>query len=86
MKTLFFILTTTFLFSCAKQRIAGEYEEELKLSPNFEATTTPIHVLSNNLDVNNLLGDSSKASKLLKWKPKVDINQLINEMIQSENN
>ena len=38
------------------------------------------------LDVNNLLGDSSKASKLLKWKPKVDINQLINEMIQSENN
>ena len=38
------------------------------------------------LDVNNLLGDSTKASKLLKWKPKVDINQLINEMIQSENN
>ena len=38
------------------------------------------------LDVNNLLGDSSKAYKLLKWKPKVDINQLIIEMIQSENN
>jgi GDPmannose 4,6-dehydratase len=38
------------------------------------------------LDVNNLLGDSSKAYKLLKWKPKVDINQLIIEMIQSEEN
>ena len=38
------------------------------------------------LDVNTLLGDSRKARKMLKWKPKVDINGLIDEMIFSEQN
>jgi GDPmannose 4,6-dehydratase len=38
------------------------------------------------LDVNNLLGDSKKARKKLKWKPKVNIHQLINEMIKTEYN
>ena len=36
------------------------------------------------LDVNTLLGDSRKARKLLKWKPKVDIQMLIDEMISAE--
>ena len=36
------------------------------------------------LDVNTLLGDAKKARKKLKWKPKEDINSLIDEMIQSE--
>ena len=36
------------------------------------------------LDVNTLLGDSSKAKKLLKWKPKIDIKMLIDEMIEFE--
>ena len=36
------------------------------------------------LDVVTLLGDAKKARKLLKWKPKNDINLLINEMIESE--
>tara|TARA_B100000949_G_C14205343_1_gene417833 strand:- start:6 stop:1052 length:1047 start_codon:yes stop_codon:yes gene_type:complete len=36
------------------------------------------------LDVNTLLGDSSKARKLLKWKPKININSLIKEMIDEE--
>ena len=36
------------------------------------------------LDVNTLLGDSSKARKELKWKPKIDINMLIDEMIENE--
>ncbi len=36
------------------------------------------------LDVNTLLGDSSKAKKLLKWKPKIDITMLIDEMIEFE--
>jgi len=38
------------------------------------------------LDVINLLGDSKKARKKLKWKPKVNIHQLINEMITAEYN
>ena len=36
------------------------------------------------LDVNTLLGDARKARKQLKWKPKENINSLIDEMIQSE--
>ena len=36
------------------------------------------------LDVNTLLGDSRKARKKLKWKPKVNIDMLIKEMIKAE--
>ena len=36
------------------------------------------------LDVNTLLGDAKKARKLLKWKPKENLNSLIDEMIKSE--
>ena len=36
------------------------------------------------LDVNSLLGDSKKARKKLKWKPKANINSLIDEMIDAE--
>jgi GDPmannose 4,6-dehydratase len=32
-------------------------------------------------EVNSLLGDSSKAARELKWKPKITIHQLIDEMI-----
>ena len=36
------------------------------------------------LDVNTLLGDARKARKKLKWKPKVTIDKLIQEMIEEE--
>ena len=36
------------------------------------------------IDVNKLLGDSNKARKILKWKPKYNINALIEEMISYE--
>ncbi len=36
------------------------------------------------LDVENLIGDSKKARKKLKWKPQVNIHQLIDEMIKFE--
>ena len=36
------------------------------------------------LDVNTLLGNASKARKKLSWKPKININQLIEEMISEE--
>ena len=35
-------------------------------------------------EVDNLLGDSSKARKLLKWKPKRNLGKLIDEMIYEE--
>ncbi len=36
------------------------------------------------LDVNTLLGDASKARRQLKWKPKVNIKELIKDMISEE--
>ena len=36
------------------------------------------------LDVNTLLGDATKARKELRWKPKVNIHDLINDMIKQE--
>ena len=36
------------------------------------------------LEVNNLLGDAKKARTILKWKPKVVLNELISQMIESE--
>ena len=36
------------------------------------------------LDVNTLLGDASKARKELKWKPKINVRQLVKEMVTEE--
>ena len=38
------------------------------------------------LDVNTLLGNAAKARKQLSWKPKINIDQLIDEMILNEVN
>jgi GDPmannose 4,6-dehydratase len=38
------------------------------------------------LEVDYLKGDASKAKKILKWKPKISLDQLIKEMIEYENN
>ena len=38
------------------------------------------------LEVNTLLGDSRKARKKLKWNPKINLNELISEMIECEMN
>ena len=38
------------------------------------------------LEVNSLLGDSRKARKKLKWNPKINLNELISEMIEYEMN
>ena len=35
-------------------------------------------------EVNNLIGNASKAKKLLKWKPKINIHQLIKEMMNAD--
>ena len=37
-------------------------------------------------EVEQLLGDASKASKKLKWKPRITINQLVSEMIEEDSN
>ena len=37
-------------------------------------------------EVEQLLGDSTKASNKLKWKPQITLNQLVSEMIQEDSN
>ena len=37
-------------------------------------------------DVDSLLGNSKKAKKILKWKPKITFNQMVKEMIESDYN
>ena len=37
-------------------------------------------------EVDNLIGDFSKARRLLKWKPKYSFNKLIDDMINNELN
>ena len=36
------------------------------------------------LDVQTLLGNASKARRVLKWKPKYNISQLVKEMVDFE--
>ena len=36
------------------------------------------------LDVNTLLGDARKARKKLKWKPRIDINKLVDGMVNEQ--
>ena len=38
------------------------------------------------LDVENLWGDSSKARKILKWKPKYSLDDLVKEMVKNDFN
>ena len=38
------------------------------------------------LEVNNLLGNSAKARKILNWRPKTSIKELISEMVEKEMN
>ncbi len=35
-------------------------------------------------EVENLVGNANKAKRLLRWKPKINVNQLIKEMIESD--
>ncbi len=37
-------------------------------------------------EVDSLLGDSRKAKKILKWKPKITFNQMVKEMVESDYN
>ena len=37
-------------------------------------------------EVDTLLGDSKKAKKILKWKPKITFNQMVREMVESDYN
>lgn len=49
-------------------------KELIKISPNFFRPT----------EINQLIGDASKARKELKWRPKISFDDLIEEMVQAD--
>jgi GDPmannose 4,6-dehydratase len=62
-------------------KVSKIHNKKLKLKKNQIVVKVNERFFRPN-DVDNLLGDSSKAKKILKWKPKKDINLLINEMVE----
>ena len=52
MRVYFIFCSLILLNSCSKERISGEFDENYQTSYDFTPTTTPINVLSNNIDVN----------------------------------
>ena len=62
-------------------RVSKIYDQKLKIKKNQIIVKINKRFFRPN-DVNNLLGDSSKAKKILKWKPEKNINLLIKEMVE----
>ena len=60
----------------------GKYEKGFDENNNCIIAIDPKYYRPT--DVNNLLGDSSKARKKLKWKPKTTFHKLVKEMIKSD--
>ena len=63
-----------------RQKHGFEYEK-LKINQVI-LTVNKIYFRPN--EVNTLLGDSRKAQKILKWKPKYDIKKLAKEMLEED--
>ena len=57
-------------------RRADNNEIVIKIDPKYFRPT----------EVEELLGDSSKATKRLNWKPKITLDELISEMIEFDSN
>jgi len=68
MNKLLNILVALTLVSCIKDRIE---DNEQKLSPNFTPTTTPIHVLTNNIDVSECFYQNNFV-KLIAYDPTIN--------------
>lgn len=65
----FFVLILS--FSCSKEKIAGEFDEEQKIAENFSPTTTPIHMLSSNVDINECFYENNLV-KLMAYNPDIE--------------
>lgn len=70
MRILYILCSLVLFISCSKQRMAGEFGEKQQLSQNFTPTTTPIHVLSNHLDINECFYQNNFV-KLIAYDPSI---------------
>ncbi len=76
-----------FIEACVKKlEIEISWDGEGINEKAYDKNGDPIIEISENYfrktDVNNLLGDSSKAKKKLNWNPKISFDQLLDEMIE----
>ncbi len=70
MKVIFTLYCILILTSCSKERIAGEFDEEVQLSEGFIPTTTPIHISSSNLDIDECFYENNFV-KLIAYDPQI---------------
>ena len=66
-----------------KWKKKGKYQEAINLLNNKIIVKQSLKYFRVS-EVDSLLGDSTKAKKKLNWKPKHDLNSLIDEMIREE--
>ena len=66
-----------------KWKKKGKYQEAINLLNNKIIVKQSLKYFRVS-EVDSLLGDSTKAKKKLNWKPKYDLNSLIDEMIREE--
>ncbi len=64
------LFSLVLFISCSKERIAGEFDENQEFSHDFHPTTTPIHVLSNNLDIDECFYQNNFVS-LIAYDPSI---------------
>jgi len=69
------------------KEIASVIKFDKKKYPNLKAKMTVIKIDKKYFrpnEVENLIGDPSKSKRLLKWKSKINIDQLVKEMLDSD--
>ncbi len=62
----------------------GKGEKEIAIDENGDKIVACDKAYYRPLEVNNLLGDSKKAKRILGWKPKIKITELISDMVKTE--
>ena len=93
-RIIFLLLHLSFFFKSYKQTNPSSYLQEIHMLYNnlyINKTNIPKNCIVKihkryfrPLEVKNLKGNYSKAKKFLRWKPKRNLNQLIDEMIDYE--
>ena len=78
--------TSDFVVSTGKQFSVEEFAEEAfkYVGLDYNKYVKINKDLIRPAEVDSLLGDSNKAKRILKWKPKITFKELVRDMVQSD--
>ena len=62
----------------------GKGEKEIAIDESGNIIVACDKAYYRPLEVNNLLGDSKKAKRILGWKPEIKLTELISDMVKTE--